>query len=126
MIGCGGHAENHLLRAFFTNASRFHMVAVCDVNALRAQSFARAIKARLGYDVESIADYRRILDMKGIDFVIIATPDHWHAKMALDACLAGKDIYLDIHKHVLFCCHLGNISWRVGRKLYWDHKNEIS
>jgi predicted dehydrogenase len=40
-------------------------------------------------------DYRRVLDLKEVDVVCIATPDHWHARMALDAAAAGKDIYCE-------------------------------
>jgi predicted dehydrogenase len=44
---------------------------------------------------QPVKDYRQIIDSKEIDGVMIATPDHWHAKMAIDAAEAGKDIYLE-------------------------------
>lgn len=40
-------------------------------------------------------DYRRLLDQKDVEVVLIGTPDHWHAKMVIDACRAGKDVYVE-------------------------------
>ena len=48
-----------------------------------------------GGSVERVKDYRRLLDRKDIDAVIVATPDHWHAIQVTDACAAGKDVYAE-------------------------------
>ena len=49
----------------------------------------------MGGKVDTYGDYRRILERKDIDVVVIATPDHWHCPMVIEACEAGKDIYLE-------------------------------
>jgi predicted dehydrogenase len=65
------------------------VVAVCDVYEKRkraAETFASA---------EGTLDYRQLLDRRDVDAVVIATPDHWHARMALEALSKGKDVYLE-------------------------------
>ena len=48
-----------------------------------------------GAAASKVADYRRILDDRGIDAVVIGSPDHWHKTMTLDAVAAGKDVYVE-------------------------------
>lgn len=65
------------------------IVAVADVDLGRAEEFAAKHSCR------AYQDYRALLDAADVDAVIIATPDHWHVRPALHACLANKDIYLE-------------------------------
>ncbi|HZT70358.1 MAG TPA: Gfo/Idh/MocA family oxidoreductase [Terriglobia bacterium] len=54
-----------------------------------------AAQEHAGKKLDTTKDYRRILDRKDIDFVIVATMDHWHARIVEDACAAGKDVYCE-------------------------------
>jgi predicted dehydrogenase len=65
------------------------VVSVCDVYAKRKNAAAEFAKC------DSTLDYRQVLDRPDVDAVIIATPDHWHARMALEAMAKGKDVYLE-------------------------------
>ncbi|MCC6586416.1 MAG: Gfo/Idh/MocA family oxidoreductase [Bryobacterales bacterium] len=66
-------------------------VAVCD---LKDDYLDLAVKKSRG-NPQRYKDYRKLLDQKDIDAVAIATPDHWHALMFVDACRAGKDVYVE-------------------------------
>ncbi len=68
--------------------------AICDVyqpHLERADAAAR----RGGFQPKSVKDFREILADKSIDAVCISTPDHWHAYMTVEACKAGKDVYVE-------------------------------
>ncbi len=70
-------------------------VALCDADASRRGLAAKLVKEWTGNEAATMADYRAILDDKDIDIVHISTPDHWHAKIAIEAMLAGKDVYCE-------------------------------
>jgi predicted dehydrogenase len=89
VIGPGGRARG--LMTLLAKIPGNEMTAVCDVyepNLLRAAEIA-------GPNALKVNDYRRILDNRDIDAVVIGTPDHWHKTMTLDAIAAGKDVYVE-------------------------------
>lgn len=70
-------------------------VSVCDADAKRRERASAIVKDWTGAETQNVPDYRAILDDKSIDIVHISTPDHWHAKIAIEAMLAGKDVYCE-------------------------------
>ena len=100
-IGFGRIAMTHdLAETLKYDVAR--IVAVADFDSNRAEKGKQFIEnyytkktGSAGYvDVKTYGDYREILADKSIDAVIISTPDHWHAQPAIEAALAGKDIYV--------------------------------
>lgn len=90
VIGCGGQAKGHM-RALvkMRESDNLDILNVCDVYDRRAESSAQLTGGKI------VKDYRRVLDNSDIDYVLIATPEHWHARMTLDALAAGKHIYCE-------------------------------
>ncbi|MCA9413944.1 MAG: Gfo/Idh/MocA family oxidoreductase [Candidatus Omnitrophica bacterium] len=67
------------------------LVALCDVD----RHMREMGNACFGSQARLYEDYQGLLDRKDVDVVLIGTPDHWHTKMVVDACRAGKDIYVE-------------------------------
>jgi predicted dehydrogenase len=84
-IGLGARGR-HILTHLTKDAQ---IVAVCDVDARKVEEVAK------GQDYARYGDYRKLLDSKTVDAVVITTPDHWHALQAIHACQAGKDVFCD-------------------------------
>src|SRR5688572_1245713 len=73
-----------------------NLVAVCDVDKnVIDKRLTDLTKLKPDAKVKTYTDYRKLLEQKDIDAVIIGTPDHWHALMMIDACKAGKDVYVE-------------------------------
>lgn len=91
-IGVGGMGTRHLLDMLnFKKLRRAFPLAVCDVDEKRLQ----AALNKAGKGVTPYRDYRRLLERKDIDAVVIATPDHWHAVQTVHACEQGKHVYVE-------------------------------
>ena len=71
------------------------IVSVCDVDANRLDRAKDIVKGWHGNAPTTTGDYRKIIDDPKIDVVHVSTPDHWHAKIAVEAMLAGKDVYCE-------------------------------
>lgn len=100
-IGCGRIARGHDMRSTL-QYDIARIVAVSDVDSKRMEDgkklvedyYTQEYENENYIDVKMYADYKEMLQDKEIDAVIISTPDHWHSQPAIEAALAGKDIYL--------------------------------
>jgi predicted dehydrogenase len=88
-MGTGGRCQ----KALMGNAKQqpdTEIVAVCDVYEPRILE-----AAAIAPQAKQLRDYRALLDDKSVDAVLIGSPDHWHARMTIDAVNAGKDVYVE-------------------------------
>jgi predicted dehydrogenase len=93
LIGCGGRGNQ--VASDWVRHKDSVFAAACDVASGRLSETAAKIGQAQGAALDTCEDYRRILDRKDIDAVFIATPDHWHGPMTVEACAAGKDVYVE-------------------------------
>jgi predicted dehydrogenase len=91
LIGCGGRGRGVARSMKEVAPNDVAYIAAADVymtNTEQARTWA-------GADAKGFQDFRKVLDMKDVDAVHIATPDHWHAIASVMACQAGKDVYVE-------------------------------
>ncbi len=88
-IGLGNRGDQ-VLDAFLAHKDA-EVVALCDLY----QPYLDFAAKKTGGTAKQYKDYRRVLDAKDIDAVVIGTPDHWHATQMIQACEAGKDVYVE-------------------------------
>jgi predicted dehydrogenase len=88
-IGCGGRGR--LVAGLMRSVLNVEFVAVCDVYDMHRA----AAQEWVGSGCQSFRDFRKVLELKDVDAVLLATPDHWHAIPCILACQAGKDVYVE-------------------------------
>ena len=99
LIGYGN--EGGGIRPFFTTADdaarkNYQMVAICDCNKAQVDRGVRDVNRDYGNsDCKGYHKYEDLLERSDIDAIAIATPDHWHTKISVEACKAGKDVFCE-------------------------------
>jgi predicted dehydrogenase len=88
-VGLGNRGDQVL--SGFLEHRDCEVAAVCDLY----QPYREFAAARIDSRPEQFSDYRKMLDRKDLDAIVIATPDHWHALQMIHACQAGKDVYVE-------------------------------
>jgi predicted dehydrogenase len=94
VIGLNGRGYAHL-SALKANRTAARISHVCDVDGDILRKFADRVQKEIGEAAAAEKDFRKILERKDVDAITIATPDHWHAPMAISGLQAGKHVYVE-------------------------------
>ncbi len=93
VMGTGGRGT--ALAAAFENQPEVEVAYVCDVDRARADRAAAAVQRAGGRAPQAVQDFRKILDDRTVDVLVVATCNHWHAPGAILGCAAGKHVYVE-------------------------------
>ena len=108
VIGCGRRGRNNL-RSVLRLKDDIQVVALSEVYKPNLDETLKMVP-----DAKIYPDFRDLIADKDIDAVLIATPDHWHAYMSVEACKAGKDVYVE--KPISVTVHEGQMMVKAARK----------
>ena len=108
-----------------------NVVALCDVDKSVLDKRMAAL-AKMNIDtskVKTFGDYRKVLELKDVNAVIIGTPDHWHCKIMVDACAGGKDVYCEkpVGNSIAECAAMVAAQKKYNRVVQvgqWQHSNK--
>jgi predicted dehydrogenase len=92
-IGTGGMGRSNLQD--FLRMEDVAVAAVCDVWEKNRELAAEMTASQPGGRARTFHDFRQVLELNEVDFVVVSTPDHWHAIPTILACEAGKDVYVE-------------------------------
>ena len=112
VAGINSQGNGHIGR--FQSQEGVQVVALCDPDSQVLAKRVKEFEKKYGTSVQGYADVRHVLDRKDIDAVVIATPNHWHSLMAVLACQASKDVYVE--KPVSHCIWEGRKMVEAARK----------
>lgn len=93
LIGNGLIMSDH--RGYYTSRDRTRVVALCDVRQSALEDARSKVEEASGSTCDTYEHYQELLQRPDIDAVVIGTPDHWHAAIAIAAMRAGKDVYVE-------------------------------
>src|SRR5579862_200789 len=92
-IGLRGRGKDHIKE--ITGQPNVELVALCDIDQKVLDAGVKSVEKITQKKPAIYTDYRKLLEDKSIDAISIATPNHWHTLMTIDACRAGKDVYVE-------------------------------
>ena len=93
LIGAGGMGRGDL--DCFLQNPEVDCPIICDVDDAMLAKCVELVESRRGHKPDTVKDFRRVIDRKDVDVVLVGTPDHWHALPTVFACQAGKDVYVE-------------------------------
>lgn len=93
VIGLHGRASAHL-ESIRNNENAF-VTHVCDVDRIELDKFSQLTQKKFGYEPVKEKDFRKLLEVKEIDAITIATPEHWHTHMSIMGLQAGKHVFVE-------------------------------
>jgi predicted dehydrogenase len=104
-----GNRGDQVLAGFLAHKD-CEVVSICDIY----QPYLDFASQKIGSSPKQFKDYRKLLELKDVDAVVICTPDHWHALQTIHACQSGKDVYVE--KPLSLCIAEGRKMVEAARK----------